>query len=187
MQTARKGEINLIILGLDAATRKSGISVFDNNQLIYYEKYEIDKKISSPHERMKLLYNELKLLHDKYKYDKIIMEDVPINSRNNLQVGKTLAILQGMIFALCEEFEIEQILYLPSEWRSKVGTYGGTRESTKRDYQKEKAVSLVNEIYKLDLQYYKNENKEHNSDDDVAEAILIGRAYLLTREDSCGF
>ena len=168
----------MIILGLDAATKKSGISIFDNTELIYYDKFEIKDKGLEPRDRMKLIYSEIKRLYSLYHFDTIIMEDVPINSNNNLAVGKNLSILQGMVFAFCEQVNIIQTLYAPSAWRSIIGTYDGTREGMKRENQKKKAVETVNNIYGLNLNYCQNDNKSQNSDDDIAEAILIARAYM---------
>ena len=69
-------------------------------------------------------------------------------------------------------------LYNPSSWRTIIGTYNGTREGMKRDFQKRKAVETVNSIYNLGFVYNETETKTRLTDDDKAEAILIALAYL---------
>ena len=52
----------------------------------------------------------------------------------------------------------------------------------KRDFQKRRAVEVVNEIYDLKLIYNATETKTRFTDDDKAEAILIALAYLKDKE-----
>ena len=48
----------------------------------------------------------------------------------------------------------------------------------KRDIQKQKAVDKINEIYNLGFVYSKTETKARHTDDDKAEAICLGLAYI---------
>ena len=60
---------------------------------------------------------------------------------------------------------------LPSQWRSDMGLFDGSKAGTKRDAMKEKAVLTANEIFGLKLKWVKPKYKLN--DDDVAEIILI--------------
>ena len=79
---------------------------------------------------------------------------------------------------MCFKYNIAYTFYAPSSWRSIIGTYDGTRQGMKRDIQKQKAVDKINEIYGLGFVYSKTETKTKNTDDDKAEAICLGLAYI---------
>ena len=75
-------------------------------------------------------------------------------------------------------------MYAPSSWRSIMGLYNGTTEGTKRDYQKQAAVDFVNKLYGFDFKYYTNDTKKKQTDDDMAEAILLGLAFQKEMENA---
>lgn len=172
-----------MILGLDAATTKSGWAILDiDGSLIDYGVFRTKSK--EPLERIKEIYLFLKDILNKYNISIIVAEDVAITAKNNLKVGSDLLRLQGLICSLAIDYNIPMFFYMPTAWRSVVGTYDGTRESTKRDVQKQKAVEKANELYSLGLVYFKTETKENRTGDDIAEAILIASAYLTEIERS---
>lgn len=166
-----------MILGIDAATTKSGWAILNTDgSLVSYGVFKTNSK--EPLERIKEVYLFVKDILNKYNIKTIVAENVPITNKNNLKVGSDLLRLQGAIYALCMEYNIPMVLYNPSEWRSKIGTYNGTREGTKREFQKQKAIDIVNNIYNLKLVYFERETKKNQTDDDKAEAILIGLAFI---------
>ncbi len=169
---------NKYILGLDAATKNTGVAILDlNYNIIHYELLESD--FDNVYDRFSYIYKQIGDIIYKYDIDIVVIEDVAIGSKNNLQRGKELSILQGVILGLTYTLNIPCKLYMPSRWRSLVGTYDGTREGTHREMQKQKAVDIVNDIYSLDFKYFKtNTKKNGKSDDDIAEAILLCVAYL---------
>lgn len=172
-----------MILGLDLATTKTGYAILDKNgSLIDYGAFRTQSK--EPLERMKEIYLFLRDILNRYKITIIVAEDVAITVKNNLKVGSDLLRLQGLIYALAIEYDVPMVFYMPTAWRSIVGTYDGTREGTKRDVQKQRAVDKANDIYSLGLVYYKNETKENRTGDDMAEAILIALAYIKEVERS---
>ena len=65
---------------------------------------------------------------------------------------------------------------LPSQWRSDMGLFDGSKAGTKRDAMKEKAVLTANEIFGLNLKWVKPKSKLN--DDDVAESILIAWSQI---------
>ena len=173
------------ILGIDAATKKTGYGILDYETGELVEYGLIKTNSDDVRDRMKEIYFELKRIIKDKDIKVVVVEDVPVNSHSNLRTGKDLSILHGVILGVCFEQCLPYEVYLPSAWRSIVGTYDGTREGTKRDKQKQVAVAKVNEIYNLDFKYFERDTKENKSDDDMAEAILIARsAYLEKKEDN---
>ena len=104
-------------------------------------------------------------------------------NHNNLKTGKDLSILQGVVLSLCFKYELDYVLYNPSAWRSIVGLYNGTREGMKREYQKRAAVDKVNELFNFDFIYNETETKTRLTDDDKAEAICLGLAYIKENKE----
>lgn len=172
-----------MILSLDMATKKTGWALFDaKGNLIEYG--VIRTQNSDTKDRMEELYFEIANKIKKYsKLTTIVFEDVPLNNHNNLKTGKDLSILQGVILSLCFEYELDYVLYNPSAWRSIIGLYNGTREGMKRDYQKQAAVDKVNEIYGFNFIYNETETKTKQTDDDKAEAICLGLAYIKENKE----
>lgn len=173
------------ILGIDAATKKTGYSImnYDTGELISYGLIKTDS--DDVRERMRQIYSELsKIIKENNNIKVVVVEDVPVNSHSNLKTGKDLSILHGVILGVCFEQHLPCAVYAPSSWRSIVGTYDGTRQGMKREIQKQTAVNKVNELYNLNFNYYIRDTKTKESDDDKAEAILIARAlYLENKED----
>lgn len=166
-----------MILGLDMATKKTGYGLLDNEANLY--DYGVIRTTSSDtRSRIKELYNEIEDIIKNNNIKHIVFEDVPVTNHNNLKTGKDLSILQGAILSLCFRYNIEYSFYAPSAWRSIVGTYDGTREGMKREVQKQRAVDKINELYSLNFIYNATETKTRQTDDDKAEAICLGLAYI---------
>lgn len=170
----------MAILGIDAATKKTGYSLLDETTGKLIEFGLIRTNSDDVKERMKEIYFELKDIVTNNDIKVVVVEDIPVNNHANLKTGKDLSILHGVILGICFEQCLPWKVYAPSAWRSLVGTYDGTREGTKREVQKQAAVNEVNKLYNLDLKYYIRDTKENKSDDDKAEAILIARAYYIS-------
>ncbi len=173
------------ILGIDAATKKTGYSIlnFETGNLVDYgliETSSVDVR-----ERMKEIYSNLKeIIMNNNNIKVVVVEDIPVNNHSNLKTGKDLSILHGVILGVCFEQHLPCVVYAPSSWRSVVGTYDGTRQGMKRKVQKQAAVKKVNEIYNLDFNYYERDTKKKQSDDDIAEAIMIARAFFLDEKEN---
>lgn len=166
-----------MILGLDMATQKTGYGLIDGDANLC--EYGLIRTTSdNPRDRIKEIYDAVEDIIKNNHIVQVVLEDVPVTSHNNLKVGKDLCILQGAILALCFKYNISYLVYLPSAWRSLIGTYDGTREGTKRSVQKQKAVDKINQIYNLGFVYNESETKIRHTDDDMAEAICIALAYL---------
>lgn len=172
-----------MILALDMATKKTGWAVFDDAGCLV--EYGVFRATSdNTKERMREIYFEIENKIKQYpELTTVIFEDVPLNNHNNLKTGKDLSILQGVVISLCFAHELGYILYNPSAWRSIIGLYNGTREGLKRDFQKQAAVNKVNELYNLGFVYNETETKTRLTDDDKAEAICLGLAYIKENKE----
>ena len=154
-----------MILGLDMTTKKTGYCVmYKSGDLKDFGVLRTDGL--DIRERIKQLNIKIKDLIINNNIKHIVFEDVPITNHNNLKTGKDLCILQGAILSLCFENDVDFTFYAPSSWRSKIGLYDGTRLGMKREIQKNKAIEKVNNMFDLNLVYYANETKTHQTDDE---------------------
>jgi Holliday junction resolvasome RuvABC endonuclease subunit len=167
-------------MALDFATLKTGFAIYKKEKLVDYGL--IKSSSSNVHARLLQIRDQILEQMQKHDIQIIVLEEVPMNSSLNMRVSHDLCVGQGVILGLCFDLNLGFRLYLPPAWRTEVGVYDGTREGTKRDVQKQKAVDIVNEMYGLNLKYFKNDNKKNESEDDVAEAILLGLAYVRSGE-----
>ena len=170
------------ILGIDAATKKTGYGIIDAETGALVDYGLIKTSSDDVRDRMKEIYFELKEIIQRNDIKVVVVEDIPVNNHSNLKTGKDLSILHGVILGVCFEQCLPWVVYAPSSWRSVVGTYDGTREGTKREIQKQVAVDKVNKLYNLNLHYFVRDTKENQSDDDKAEAILIARSFYLNEK-----
>lgn len=170
------------ILGIDAATKKTGYGIIDAETGSLVDYGLIKTSSDDVRDRMKEIYFELKKIIENHDIKVVVVEDIPVNNHSNLKTGKDLSILHGVILGVCFEQCLPWVVYAPSSWRSVVGTYDGTREGTKREIQKQVAVDKVNGLYNLNLSYFVRDTKENQSDDDKAEAILIARSFYINEK-----
>ncbi len=172
------------ILGIDAATKKTGYGIIDEHtgDLIDYGLIKSDLKDIT--DRMKEICIGIRDIIKDNDIKVVVVEDVPVSRYSNLKTGKDLAMLQGIILGVCFEQDLPCVAYKPSAHRSINGTYDGTRQGMKRAVQKKVAVDKVNELYNLKFNYFERDTKARQSDDDMAEAILIARAFYLENKES---
>lgn len=171
-----------MLIGIDASTKKTGYAILDKkDNIIGYGLIKSDRK--DFFQRIEEIFFKLRAIIKQYNISQIVIEDVPVNYRNNLKTAKELSVLQGLILSLSFDFNIPIKLYNPSSHRSINGLYDGTRKGMKREVQKQLAVEKANKLYNLDLNYYIRDTKSKISDDDIAEAIMIARAFFIELEN----
>lgn len=165
----------MITIGIDASTRATGYGVFDGVKLIDYGL--IKPKGSDWREKIKKEWEPLCNLIDKYKPDKLYIEDVPKKPGSATLIK--LGAVQGTMLALsaCKNIPIDFLL--PTDWRRSLGLYDGTREGLKSETLKKKAIDMANEKFNLDLLWVAP--KSTRNDDDIAEAILIAYSQIKPR------
>lgn len=145
------------IIGIDGATIKTGIAVFDDGKYVTHKLIKVtgDADVRIPKMMMDIC-NFIK----EYKPDKIIMEQSLLT--NNVKTVKQLANLAGAIIFYCYSKDISFEHPFPSEWRAKIGLTQGSK--VKKEVLKAEAIDAVKQEYGLDLT------------DDEAEAVLIARS-----------
>lgn len=159
-----------IIMGIDASSTCTGWAIYENNKLIKYGC--IKPKGRDWRERLSQEGPELVKIIELYNPNKIYMENVPLKKAGGLEILVILGAVQGYILGIASAHNIPMEFCQPTVWRSGVGLYDGSRDGTKRDILKEKAVTKANEMFNIDLVW--NGPKSKKSEDDIAEAILIG-------------
>jgi len=106
--------------------------------------------------------------------DKIIIEEISIGGKCGVKQIKGLAMLHGMVCYLLNNGarHIDFVEFMPCSGGGKGGILPGWRSLLKLKKNgdwKASAVKRANDDFKLKLKY---------DDNDVADAILIGQAYL---------
>ena len=147
-------------IGLDQATHLTGYSIFDGNDLIYADVFEATAEDEI--QRDIEIRNWLIQLIQNWNPDVIGLEDIQLQQFNSKMIGvttyRTLARLQGILMAACEEQKVEYVVCAPATWRANSGVKGRTRTDKKRSMQ-----TLVKEWFDITVS------------DDVADAIGIGK------------
>lgn len=164
----------MTIIGIDASTTHTGYGVFINKELVDYGCIEPVGK--NWRDRLVNEGPELSALFNKYKPDKIYMENVPLFGRQ-METLVILGAVQGFIIGIAASMNIPIEFLMPSEWRHDMGLFDGTRSGTQKYAMKEKSVAMANELFGLGLRWVKP--KSLKNQDDIAEGILIGYSQIV--------
>lgn len=167
----------MILLGLDASSSSTGWAVFDNKGLAAYG--IIKPNGEDWRDRLVHQGSKLKEIMEKYHPDKIVMEDVPLKNGNS-KVLVILGAVQGFIYGIAASYGIPVHFVLPSEWRSPLGLYDGTREGTKRKELKRKSIEKANELFGLNLVWVSPSSSKNM--DDISDAILLCYSQIRQRK-----
>lgn len=165
----------MIYIGIDASSRSTGYSVFDGDKLIDYGMI----KSSSNNWRDNIISQSDKIIAilNKYLPDRIFMEDVPLKAANPKLLVQ-LGAVQGFFYGIFTSHKIPITFLIPSQWRSPVGLFDGTREGTSRAEMKRKSVEKANEVFGLNL-VWKSPTSKFN-EDDIADSILIAYSQIMS-------
>lgn len=152
------------VLSIDASTKASGIAVFQDTNLIYYEC--IQEHNSDTLERIQNMSQRIKQAYEAFKPTDVVMEQVlPQDVKHNQQVYKALIYLQAAVALKLHEVGHKKINLVPAaHWRSICKIKMG--KGIKRDQLKQSSIALVKKIYNLDV------------NDDISDAICLGMAYI---------
>ena len=163
----------MTLLSLDQSTSKTGFGVFCDGKLQSSGLICPPKSVEGINDRIYYMYKEIRKLIVKHSPDYIVFEDTTLNKIQNVEVMKWLCRLQGFVLCLCHEFNIQHILLYPTTWRSVLGFLVG--KDKKREAQKAFAIEYVNKTHNMTL---------GKSDDDQAEAVAIGDAFLKMKNNA---
>lgn len=152
----------MLVAGIDASTKATGVAIMRDGELIFYKLIAIDsKKVPDAYERIKKMFVQICDILDQYDIDAMYMEKA-ICKGGNVDVTIKLAYLSGGMSLYCIQNDIEFYNPTPSAWRKTVGIKNG--RGILRDEQKAQAIKAVKHWYGIDV------------GDDVAEATLIARS-----------
>lgn len=165
-----------VILSLDASSSSTGWSIFDKKGLSAYG--VIQPEGEDWRDRLVHQGPKIKEIIERYHPNQIVMEDVPLKSGNQ-KVLVILGAVQGFIIGIASSYDIPIKFVLPSEWRSPLGLYDGTREGTKRKELKKKSIEKANELFGLNLLWVSPSSKKNM--DDISDSILLGYSQIRPR------
>jgi len=148
-----------ILMGIDSSTKATGISVYTNGELtdIKLIRAESDDSEDRIKNMIEQVYGSI-----RYYNPDIIAIETPTVCRNQ-QTQRQLTMVFGAIYGFCVDNNIFFKAYRPSEWRK---YWKDDVMPRKRAELKEWAIRKVKNKYDMEVS------------DDVAEAILIGGAYI---------
>jgi len=124
---------------------------------------DCDIKTIEPQERFETMCKAVCNLIARVKPEFVVLEGVAF--QRNAATLIELAQLQGVIAGECYRGQIEFYIYPPSSWRKDLGFKQG---HLKRAELKELALRYVEDVYEM------------KPEEDLAEAICIGAAFLKT-------
>ena len=153
------------ILSIDASTKSSGWAIFEDTKLVDYGM--VTASSTDLIKRIHKIVDGFDEILSKNQIDTIILEEVrPENGLQNIKTHRALMWLQGQIAVMTHDnhatVTIEYVY--PNEWRSKCGIKTGA--GVKRQSLKPADIKFVKDTYNL------------NVNDDIADAIGIGHAYV---------
>lgn len=155
-----------ILIALDESTTCTGYAVFDDSELIEHGTFSFKSK--DVLERVSLIMEEIEKLIKTYKPDNMIIEDVQITM--NAATAKSLLGLQFMIEVYAHRNNISCETYRTTKWRKILGL--SNSRSLDRKAKKQETIDYVKDKYGIDV-----------LKDDESDAIAIGTAYLLEKEE----
>lgn len=160
----------MYLLALDCSTKATGVAIFKDTELMGYSC--ITASSTDLYKRIHKMVDNILSLVEQLQVEKIIMEEVIPDHSKNTNTFKALMYLQALIhIEMHDKFpKVEIELMYPSSWRSTCGIEDG--RSSKREQKKQKDIDFANRTYGLSL-----------TNDDIADAICIGHAYLHPKKE----
>ena len=155
-----------ILIALDESTTCTGYAVFNDSELIKHGLFALKSK--DVLERVSYIMEEIEKLIKTYKPDNMVIEDVQITM--NAATAKSLLGLQFMIEVYAHRNNISCETYRTTKWRKILGL--SNSRTLDRKAKKQETIDYVKDKYGIDI-----------LKDDESDAIAIGTAYLLEREE----
>lgn len=123
------------ILALDQSSKITGWSIFEDQQLKDYGKFDCGS--ADLPARLHKIRNQVSKLIVENQIEQIYIEDIQLqnNVGNNVVTYKALAEVIGVVSELAYSFKIPQTLVASSTWKSNLGIKGRARAEQKRAAQ----------------------------------------------------
>lgn len=155
------------IISIDASTRHTAISIFDNKKYVGTENVICDGDINKRFYEMIIKINSLLEVE---KPDLIIIEEMVVE--RNVDTQRFLTRLQGSICLFSALNNCEVIFIRPTEWRK----LSKLNECAKEIFPEKK--KFKREDFKIAAMRYVNEMFNLKLGEDESESYLIGIAFL---------
>lgn len=146
------------VVSIDQATNVSGISVFDDGELVYVGQRIFNGELGQRYASFSSFLS--KEVIGQWKPDELIFED--IQYQNNVITFKVLAGLLGICTLLAELGKVKYTIIPNKVWQSRFDIRGTTRVQQKRA-----TMDKVKEHFNL------------NVNDDIADSIMLGYYHIL--------
>ena len=146
----------MVILGLDQATKVTGWSVFENRELIAYNKIIVPDKYEAE-KRMELMTEEIRKIILRYEPDKVYFEQTFL--KGSPRGFRTSCQLQGFIMWELHMHKIPYVIKEESTWAKNISCCHGKREE-----RKDSVLSKIEEMFNIKL----------GDNNDISDAIAIG-------------
>ena len=152
------------VMSIDGSTKSTGVAIIDNRKLVYYgclTAISID-----PLSRIDDMTAQIIEIYNKYKPDKIIMEDIlPTDVGNNQKTFNALHYLQAAVVLALHRLKAPAVeFYVASHWRKLIGIKTG--RGVKRETLKQQVMEYIKGEFGI------------VANDDICDAIGIGIAYI---------
>lgn len=148
------------VVSLDQATNVTGISVYDDGQLVFVGQKKFFGELGTRYKDFSLFL--IKEVVQQWKPDELVFED--IQYQNNALTHKVLGGLLGICILVAELHDVKYHTVLNGVWQSKFNIKGRGRAEQKRN-----TVKKAKELFNLDL------------NDDIADSVLLGYYIVLEK------
>lgn len=153
----------MITLSIDGSTKSTGIAIFEQGKLKYYECIKAIE--SNTFKRIKKMVKRIRQICQQYHPTDVIMEEIlPQDVKRNQNTYKPLIYLQAAVVLELDELGLKVNLFTASHWRSICGIHTG--RGIKREELKSASIKLVKMIYNIQV------------NDDISDAVCMGIAYV---------
>lgn len=154
------------ILALDQATRTTGYSIFQEDQLIASGTFTFEDDDFAL--RLVKIRNKVISLIEQYNISKILLEDIQLQGQtNNVETYRKLAEVRGVLSELACEMKIPHEIIHSQTWKSVLDIKGRDRATQKRNAQAYVAATYGKKVSQ-----------------DESDSICIGAAYIKSNKSA---
>ena len=155
------------LLSLDTSTKNSGFAVYLDGKLNRFSSIDLSH-INDTWNRMNQMVSFLYGLIEEEQPDQIVIEQTAV--ARNPHTQRLLTMILGAVYGECVKLNISYYSLAPNEWRKAV-KYKDEKLPRKGEELKVWGIDMVKKLYGIDI-----------INDNISDAILIGRAFLNREE-----
>ena len=175
---------NKNIVALDLSTSSTGVAIYKEGKLMHSCCIKPDPKNKLDARIAPIIFGIKKVIYDNNiidtgnrAFDFVLVLEEPTSGVKNIKtIGALYQLIGATVFSLFYDnggWDINVVKVSPNEWRENIiGLFNvlstGVKQRKERTQLKKEAILKVKEIFNKDVKT-----------DDEAEAILIGKWYLL--------